>query len=743
MNFQFNLPPIEENDPENDTITLLINNYEVKYSRSNLEKISLFACDYFTEHPKSNEIKIDINEKENQNNMEDTIISLFQSNEILINSDNDQFLNELARKLQIQTLEDISENWEIYVLQEAEEMILNVDDQILMKFKEEEELNEKRSLFEKIRIIGLETFCRIVINACIARWKSIQIYLELIQLISIEDVFCRILCHQMEMFDGIFSIREEKSQTICFLARYFYDKGKIKGKKILSIFQSLPVFFADLSDHPFFLFEENRINFQKLVREGINPNPISIILREDDIDSFQKVSCAPLFDINQLIKPSEFEKCDFVNSKPCSLLEFCAFFGSIKCFKFIYLNEESKKSQDLMKYAIAGGNVEIVHICEQIGPINYKETREIAVKYHHWEIFEWLYEHKVSKTIQEEDIFSFFFQSIQFSNFTTLSYVLFNGADYDNALPFTVEHDNILLAKWLIKHKENLFKEESVKSAINNLLHYACRNENVDMLKILLKQKEYNNVNSKYDGKTPIFIAIEKENFDLYKVLIDQKRIKINIRDFSGKQVIHLACEYRNSEILENLLQNKISIININSLDKTNNTPLHLACENGNLKSIQVLFKYYKNDIFLNTKNKQGKTPMMMACLSERVNKRLPIIKLIYEHINDDDKETFINEEGPMKKTLLHFACENKESDVVQYLLSLQTVDVNAIDDDNRTALATSVFFGYNEIIKILLRHPKVDVSITDKNKKNAYEIAVERSLDDEIIHLIQEKMLK
>lgn len=191
------------------------------------------------------------------------------------------------------------------------------------------------------------------------------------------------------------------------------------------------------------------------------------------------------------------------------------------------------------------------------------------------------------------------------------------------------------------------------------------------------------------------------------------------------------------------MLQNKIRIIDINSLDKTNNTPLHLACGNGNLKSIQVLFKYYKNDILLNTKNKQGKTPMMMACLSERVNKRLPIIKLIYEHINDDDKETFINEEGPMKKTLLHFACENKESDVVQYLLSLQTVDVNAIDDDNRTALATSVFFGFNEIIKILLRHPKVDVSITDKNKKNAYEIAVERSLDDEIIHLIQEKMLK
>ena len=43
-----------------------------------------------------------------------------------------------------------------------------------------------------------------------------------------------------------------------------------------------------------------------------------------------------------------------------------AFFGSIKCFNFLLLNES--KLENTFKYAISGGDLEIIHLCEQKRP---------------------------------------------------------------------------------------------------------------------------------------------------------------------------------------------------------------------------------------------------------------------------------------------------------------------------------------------------------------------------------------
>ena len=752
INFNFLLDSIEN---EEDMINLCINDYQIKCSKSHLSEISPVVSQYFEDNPSATEYYIKITKNEMQ---EDIIQSIFQNQAIQVNSQNDQFINEFATILQIQPLEDISENWEINELQETEAAVFDVDESILNEFSTESKTDEKifdsksrklKAISDKQEIVGKETLCRLIINACISRPKRIQVYINLIFYLKIEEVFCRIILHEMEMLDGAFSIRAEKVQITCYLVRFFYDKGYIKGKKIQSLYKNLPVLFADLSDNPFLVSKELQRNnwskFKKYASEGMNPDPISRILRYDDIDSFQSIACMPKFDINKKIKMSDFEVCDFINHRPCSYLEFCAFFGSIKCFKYIYLNEESQKSGELIKYAVAGGNAEIIHICEHDGVINYKETREIAVKFHHWDIFEWLSENKYQSNCDQfklpiEDTFSLLNQSIQFTNITTFSYLIYNDADYNLALPFAIDFDNVLLTKWLFKHKQNLFKDEGSRSVIKSFLHFACRNENIEMLKLILSQKDYCNVNSKYEGKTPIIIAIEKENYELYKILINKKKIKLDIPDFSGKQVIHFACEYKNLEILEDLLNNKLDKIDINCCDKNNNTPLLLACEKGNLKAIKLLFKYCKDKIILDVKNKLGLTPILSVCNSKKKKKRLQIIQIIYENIKNEDKERIINEKGPMKKTLLHFACEKNESEIVKFLLSLPTVNVNSVDDDERTPLISSVYLGSTDIIELLLNHPQIDLNIKDKNQKIAYDVALNRGIDNEITKKLKAK---
>lgn len=656
----------------------------------------------------------------------DLIELLLQNRKIHYNSSNDLFLFEFAKELQIQSIEDMAENWEIYELQKVEEIIFNINDINIDKYQ--------KKLVKKTNLVGKETICRMIINACIARPSKTHIYQQLIQFLQIESVFSRILLNTMKFLHGAISVREEKSQTICFLARHMHDRGFIKMSQIPDIWPCAPPFFADSSDRLCAAAEEERLAYRMLAADGVNPGPVAAMLRADDIDSFQKVACNPAFDMNQKVKPSEFEKCDFINNRPCSLLEYSAFFGALRCFKYILLDEGTAHSAELMKYAIAGGSAEIVHICEQLGDASFKDARELAIKFHRWDIFEWLCDSKCQDDLQSEDFYSFANQCIRFSNFGTLSYLLLaKEVDLNFALLTAIENDNLLLAKWLIKHKEKLDRRALAKQKIG-FLHYATRNENIDILQLLLAQREFSNVNAKYKGKPPAFLAIETENYDVYKFLIAQKEVDFDARDFSGKQLIHVACEHRSVLILSDLLDNYSGRIDINSLDKNGDTPLHLACENGNVEIIEALLGRCRQAARLSAKDKKGKTPTMVGCLSKRVKRRLDVVRAVYNFAGEGERAGIINCQGPLKKSLLHMACENKEIEVVRFLLSLPETDVNALDIDNRTALMTSVFFGFDDIALLLLGHASIDVAVHDKNDRTAYDIAAGRSLDDKLI---------
>lgn len=59
-----------------------------------------------------------------------------------------------------------------------------------------------------------------------------HIYLQFIHFLQIESVFSRILLNTMKFLHGAISVREEKSQTICFLARHLHDRGFVAMSQI-------------------------------------------------------------------------------------------------------------------------------------------------------------------------------------------------------------------------------------------------------------------------------------------------------------------------------------------------------------------------------------------------------------------------------------------------------------------------------------------------------------------------------
>ena len=221
---------------------------------------------------------------------------------------------------------------------------------------------------------------------------------------------------------------------------------------------------------------------RQLIQEGVNPSNIAKAIRNDDVEKLQEISSQADFNFNQIIEPSLYERCSFINKPNVSLIDYAAFFGSIKCFRFLLLNET--KLNNTGKYAIAGGNLEIIHLCEQNNSL-FEGLCEAAIEFHRNDIFHYLYENKI---IEFKDFTKLGEQCIQCNNYELLGYLEKEGMEINYSII-----------------------EASTKIG------------NFPLVKYFVGIKIY----TKYD----LFLSVESGNFELVKYILERKRIDINFKD--------------------------------------------------------------------------------------------------------------------------------------------------------------------------------------------------------------------
>ena len=94
------------------------------------------------------------------------------------------------------------------------------------------------------------------------------------------------------------------------------------------------------------------------------------------------------FDFNHVIAPSLYERFSFDNKRNAFLFDYVAFFGSLKCFKLLLLNGSYLKNSG--KFAVAGGNIEIIKLFEQ-NYSSFGEACESAIQFHLNNILRYIY----------------------------------------------------------------------------------------------------------------------------------------------------------------------------------------------------------------------------------------------------------------------------------------------------------------------------------------------------------------
>lgn len=129
----------------------------------------------------------------------------------------------------------------------------------------------------------------------------------------------------------------------------------------------------------------------------------------------------------------------------------------------------------------------------------------------------------------------------------------------------------------------------------------------------------------------------------------------------------------------------------INSKDKQGNTALHVAAYRGYLAVVDILISSHPSSTSIT--NNDGDTFLHMAVAGfrmpgfQRVDRQIELMKqLISGQIVD--MQSIINARNNEGKTALHMAVtEDINSELVELLLTSETIDFNILDDDGMTPL--------------------------------------------------------
>ena len=273
---------------------------------------------------------------------------------------------------------------------------------------------------------------------------------------------------------------------------------------------------------------------------------------DDENDKQEEID----FDFDQRVEDSLFERCEFVRHRP-TLLQFAAFFGALKCFKYLLgcgadptiTDDEGKK---LIQFVVANGSEEIFQACEEY---NSKKKAKLI--------------------------------------------------DLDGAIQTAVEFQRFDLMVYLLR-KLNV-KIDISTNAFPSVFHYAAMHDNMQVLFFCLNEGCDVNLQD-MQKRTPLHYAAKNCMYDTLLALIDTYDLDVNAADADGRTPLHIATKYNqlNSIRILGICNN----IDYSPIDVKGNSPLSLAAKSGNNDIVCFLLS---QNIDVNQKNLLGLSPLHFA----------------------------------------------------------------------------------------------------------------------------------
>ena len=255
---------------------------------------------------------------------------------------------------------------------------------------------------------------------------------------------------------------------------------------------------------------------------------------------------------------------------------------------------------------------------------------------------------------------------------------------------------------------------ETIPSESGMLLIDAIKQDDYKLVRELMELNTVDINLQDEDGNTALIFACKNDNYDIVKLLVD-KGADINVQNNNGISPLLAACyniNDKNAADIAKLLITKGA--DVNSVDKDQATPLTVILEQetsglyGNI--VKMLLK---NEADVNYKTYSGFTPLMLACASETYS--LNYVRILIN--NEADIEADIDAKNNDNDTALMFACKNG-SYIIAKLLVYKGADVNIKNNDGETAYTLARDYDHDRIVKLLYKAGAEDDILRDYNEE-------------------------
>lgn len=325
------------------------------------------------------------------------------------------------------------------------------------------------------------------------------------------------------------------------------------------------------------------------------------IFINDDAEQLQNIFSNPEIEIDKMIESPFLSPFYFLTSG-YSLLSCAASFGAVECFKYLIQNganyENAKNTTQVAQYAMIGGSIEIIRICEQFN-MNFDGTLQSSATFFRNEIFEYLYDTKNRNLLEVSPTKAIVIIQAATSNNLEL---MLNCLEMNCDVNQKDEYDMNCLKKasffGLSQMTELLLSIPEIQLNQGEL-NFAASNGHYDTVKLIIEKSKSCGIN--YDinyvgitGKTALFDAIIHSHLKCVD-LIYKNNGDLNFTTKEKNTISHFIASQNDVRIIE-YMKDKIHF-DINLKTKMYSTPLILSVLNSSIDMIEYLLENYHNDI--------------------------------------------------------------------------------------------------------------------------------------------------
>ncbi|KAK8898237.1 hypothetical protein M9Y10_000515 [Tritrichomonas musculus] len=512
-------------------------------------------------------------------------------------------------------------------------------------------------------------------------------------------------------------------------------------------------------------FLPDKIDLYKQMRDMDEPgDKLTIALRIDDVDTVQSILSKSGSNVTKSFVPFNLFE-GFVENGRTSYINYAAAYGSVKCFKYLLLNYD-KIDKSTFKYAVYGGNIEIIKIVDQQAspestPDNNKLGRGLinnlnfggfgagfnypfdnsssidleiipSIIKHSNDLFDWILDQKYTDdNIKQQSLFSLLKCSIKNGNAHSFigiidkGYVL-NEQQRNELIQIASQKGFYLLTQLLLKFCANKFNDKSFG------LDFLCSTSfgNLSIFKLFIKMM------NQIDLQNCLSLAVSRRFMNIIHYFFDELAYnEFELTQTSISKALQQSINQKTNDLFNYILdkvkeKNKDIFHNFENL----NALLDDASNYHNIEAAETITNLiYEDDPdhdftqhFINAAQKDN-----IELCKYFVDKKLSIN---YEKLSSNVSELgSINEElfsligsvSPEAKNRI-FRCikeaitKNNKS-LVEYLLKN-----NAPCDD---ALFTAVVISDVDIVNIILKYTNKPSFINKKSMNGtALQIAVKKN---------------